>query len=367
MDRLTELQSYHILDTSPEKEFDDLAILAAAICETPVSLISFIDDTRQWYKSKIGLTEAEVPIAETFCQYTLDNPNELLLVTDPKQEERFQNNPSVLKEGGIAFYAGAPLVSPRGNVIGTVCVIDYKTRQMSELQKKALSIIANKTMRFLEQRKTILLQKNEIDYNVISLSRLTDMVPGYLFKLIKNPKSDLSVAYVSAGMQRLTNEISREDVRERPMNFLKHIYKEDRLGLITSIKHAVGNQTSIDFEYRLASEPTIWHGMKANCKSLPDGSIAWYGIVQNVSQKKAHEAVLHKVLFDISHIVRRPVANIKGLINLLDLSLSESSEVADLLVMLKESSMELDQDLSVLNNDYDLLRNQLFEELHLHD
>jgi hypothetical protein len=362
MDRLADLYSYHILDSTPETEFDDLATLAAAICDTPVSLISFIDDKRQWYKSKVGLSEVEVPIAETFCQYTLQAPNDLLLVTDPKSDERFKNNPKVLMDGGIAFYAGAPMVSKRGHVLGTVCVIDYKTREISELQQQALTILAQKAMQYLEQRKTILLQKNEIENNIISLRRLTDMVPGYLFKLRKYPDAKLIFEYVSRGVERLTKELNSDDLRASTVLFLKHVHKNDRSGLIAVMKRAIVDQSSLAYEYRLSREPRIWHGLKANCRALPDGSLAWYGVVQNVSQKKAHEAVLHKVLFDISHIIRRPIANFQGLVHLLDLGYSEIPEVAELVALLKQSSCELDEHLSVLNKDYYLLRSQLYEE-----
>lgn len=152
IERLKELLSFGILDTSPEKEFDDLAQLASIICDTPTALISFIDDSRQWYKAKVGMDLLQVPIEDTFCRHTI-RQDTLLEIPDASQDDRVCTNSFVTKENGVRFYAGIALRTEKGLPIGTVCVIDHKPRLLDEPQKKALEILASHTINLLETRK----------------------------------------------------------------------------------------------------------------------------------------------------------------------------------------------------------------------
>jgi len=152
IERLKELLSFGILDTSPEKEFDDLAQLASIICDTPTALISFIDDSRQWYKAKVGMDLLQVPIEDTFCRHTI-RQDTLLEIPDASQDDRVCTNSFVTKENGVRYYAGIALKTEKGLPIGTVCVIDHKPRLLDEPQKKALEILASHTINLLETRK----------------------------------------------------------------------------------------------------------------------------------------------------------------------------------------------------------------------
>ncbi|HXG85786.1 MAG TPA: response regulator [Pyrinomonadaceae bacterium] len=153
-ERLAALLGYEILDTAPESSYDDLANLAAAFCQTPAALIGFIDDRRQWFKSCVGLNAAETPLDVSFCKYTISNPDALFVVEDARADERFAGNAPAADAPHVRFYAGAPLVSPDGFALGTLAVVDYKPRVLSEEQLNALKLLARQVVSLLELRRT---------------------------------------------------------------------------------------------------------------------------------------------------------------------------------------------------------------------
>jgi signal transduction histidine kinase len=147
--RLSTLHGYGILDTSPERAYDDLTLLASFICEVPISLISLVDKDRQWFKSRVGLGSAETSRSESFCAHTLSEAK-TLIVEDTLLDPRFVTNPLVTGEPGIRFYAGAPLVTGAGHVLGTMCVIDTKPGKLSQKQKEALEALSRQAMALVE-------------------------------------------------------------------------------------------------------------------------------------------------------------------------------------------------------------------------
>ncbi len=150
--RLKELLSYNILDTPYEQDFDGLVELISIICDSPVAIISLIDAERQWYKAKKGIENRETPLQETFCRHTLLQ-DEILEIQDARLDERVKDNPHVTAENGIRFYAGVPIKTAAGYNIGTVCVVDTKPKQLSENQKKALSLLTEQALMLLDARK----------------------------------------------------------------------------------------------------------------------------------------------------------------------------------------------------------------------
>jgi diguanylate cyclase (GGDEF)-like protein len=152
--RLEDLAATGIMDTLPEAAYDDISILASYICDTPIAYISFIDDKRQWYKSSINVPITETSIEDALCANTLHG-TELVHVSDLTQDARYRENPFVKSEMGIRFYAGYPLINSEGSALGTLCVIDYKVRELDERQRFALSALGRQVITQLELRRNL--------------------------------------------------------------------------------------------------------------------------------------------------------------------------------------------------------------------
>ena len=149
--RLKILWEYEVLDTVPEAVFDDLTELAARICEAPIALISLVDEDRQWFKSKVGISLSETSRDVSFCAYAILG-KEPLLVPDATKDKRFAQNPLVVSAPKLRFYAGAPLITPDGQALGSLCVMDSVPRTLRADQKQALIILARHVMTQLELR-----------------------------------------------------------------------------------------------------------------------------------------------------------------------------------------------------------------------
>ena len=150
--RLEALREYHILDTAAEQSYDDITALAAQICETPIAMISLVDESRQWFKSKLGLNQQETPRDVAFCAHAILQ-TEPLIVKDALKDTRFADSALVTREPHIRFYAGFPLATPEGLALGTLCAIDRRPRQLSASQKTAMQALSRQVMALLELRR----------------------------------------------------------------------------------------------------------------------------------------------------------------------------------------------------------------------
>jgi diguanylate cyclase (GGDEF)-like protein len=151
--RLAALRRYRILDSLPEPVYDDVVRLASVVCGTPQAVVTFIEDTRQWFKASVGIDGEETPRAIAFCDQAIRRPGEVTVVNDASVHPLFHNYPQVTGPDHLRFYAGAPMVTPDGHALGTVCVIDQVPREISGAQVAALQSLARIVVQLLEMRR----------------------------------------------------------------------------------------------------------------------------------------------------------------------------------------------------------------------
>jgi two-component sensor histidine kinase len=178
-DRLRALCAYDILDTPREAEFDEIADLAAAICAAPIAVVNFVDAERQWFKAEVGLGVRETPIATSICSHAILE-GAFLEIADTRADPRTRDNPLCPADPGLRFYAGALLETEDGLPIGTLCVLDYRPRTLTPLQRKALAVLARQVMKQIELRIALQCQdvlRREIDHRVRnSLQTVASMI-----------------------------------------------------------------------------------------------------------------------------------------------------------------------------------------------
>ncbi|MBT9187115.1 sensor histidine kinase [Zobellia russellii] len=237
-DRIKALESFEILNTLEEEEYDAITRIAAEICNTPMALVSLVDSDRQWFKSHYGIDATETPRDLAFCAHAINNPEELFIVKDSSKDERFADNPLVTGGPQVQFYAGAPLNTKDGFSIGTLCVIDTLPRtNFTPKQQACLRSLANQVMAQLELRRQNSLQ--QIINNELSVKN--NQLKHFTYRLAHDMKTPLQGigALVSFIKMDYLHLLKDTDVPE----WLDTI--EDRVSYMEALINGIMNYTNI--------------------------------------------------------------------------------------------------------------------------
>jgi signal transduction histidine kinase len=192
IERLHEVNSYRIEDTITEKDYDDIAFLASAICGTPIALVTLMYEDRQWFKAAVGTDMKENRRDLSFCTHAMADVNDVMIVENATKDERFKNNPLVDGEPHLKFYAGASIINKNGFCLGTVCVYDLEEKSLTEVQIQGLRILSERAMNLLELRKQNF-QLEMMKERLLSSNKSLESFAMVLAHDIKSPLSSVTM------------------------------------------------------------------------------------------------------------------------------------------------------------------------------
>jgi len=361
--RLQNLEDYSVLDSLPEQEFDDIVEIASAVCNAPISLITLLDSQRQWFKAKIGFEKQETPIEQAFCYYAIQNPEQVMVVSDSWQDKRFDGNPLAHGQNPVRFYAGAPLLTREGYALGTLCVIDNVPRQFTPEQERILKILAERVIKQLElRRENIRHQRLAAAATLrheITLQRLLEaqqlaQIGSWDWDLTNNNLYWSPELFRLFGLDAKTHpEISFE-------LWQSMVHPADLPLVRETMRTALKSGVSGIVEYRIirSNGETLWllGGGKIS-KDQHGGDLHLIGTALDITNRKNAEeaklqylATMEEMLFTISHKFRKPIVNIFALINVMNGGPLTEQKIKEYLPYFQSFATELDSYIREVND-----------------
>ncbi len=317
-ERLQDLESYSILDTLTESDYDDLTAIAASICGTEISLISFVDNERQWFKSHHGLDVRETPKEDAFCAHAINDQENVFIVPDARIDDRFHDNPLVTGNPHVTFYAGVPLISDNGLPLGTLCVIDSKPKLISQSQIQSLRALGNQVMNLLNLRKTKLtLAASEKRYReLFQKSANAELIL----------KNNVFIECNDAVIKMLGYKNSVEFLNTHPFELSPEKQPD---GQLSSEKSKAMNNIAYD----TGSNRFEWYHVKSNGEVFPVEVL-----LTSISSENANDKILHVVWRDLTE-EKKAQSQLNKLNNILESKAAEL-QVSNSSLLLNIAEME---------------------------
>ena len=338
-ERLASLHAYGVLDTAPEKAFDEIVDLAARLCDAPTALVSLIDSDRQWFKARVGFEGAEPPKDLSFCSLAVQQDADLI-IQDASADIRFADNPLVHGEAHIRFYAGIILRDPEGLPLGTLCVVDNKPRPegLTELQLRALHVLAGQVMTQLELRRALRAsddKEHELAEAAAALSEsearfraISDSMPQMVWSTLPDGFHD----YYNARWYEFTG-VPEGSTDGEAWNGMFH--PEDQERAWARWQHCLATGDDYEIEYRLRHRSGVYRWTLGRALPIRDESgqiIRWFGTCTDIEDLKQHEATREVVNQELSHRIKNVFAVVSALVTL---SARRHPEAADFAQSLK--------------------------------
>jgi PAS domain S-box-containing protein len=251
--RLKALHDLAILDSPREQDFDDLALVAMHVCNVPIAIVSLIDKDRQWFKSCLGMNATETSRDIAFCAHAILKPDELLVVEDTTKDLRFADNEMVISNPSIRFYAGAPLVTDEGMALGTLCVVDYAPRQLSQQQREVLLALSRQVVQLLRLRSVhdLVHEKEKL------VSSLLKNFPGAVYRCYGD--AEWTLHYLSDAVEQLTGYPASAFLQEPRMGFTDLMHHSDVMRMNEISAQALKDKTSFELEYAIQRADGSWN------------------------------------------------------------------------------------------------------------
>ena len=217
VERLQKLYTLGILDTEQESDFDYITKLAAYICNTPVALVTLVDEDRQWFKSKVGMSICETSRESSFCAHAILTPNEILEIPDATKDVRFIDNPLTKIDEPVIFYAGVPLLLKNGTAMGSLCVIDHKPKKLTDDQREALITLAKQVERLFELR----LVNNQLEQTKASLTKHNTLLQDFAGTVSHDLKMPLANLILTSDILKKKYDKQLDDSGKNYLGYLK--------------------------------------------------------------------------------------------------------------------------------------------------
>ncbi|KFE69886.1 ATP-binding protein [Hyalangium minutum] len=308
--RLKALWDLCVLDTPPEERFDRIVRMAVRLFQVPIALVSLVDKDRQWFKARYGIAELSGPRNTSFCGHAILH-SEMLVVPDATLDPRFLDNPNVLDAPHVRFYAGQPLRAPNGRLVGTLCVVDYKTREFSEEDRRALRDLSAWTelelsMKALQEAQAAVKQLDhffELSADMLSITNLES-------RLLR-----CSVSW-SRTLGYSTTEL--RDIRLREL-----FHPEDLPQVLEARQRAIEGRPLPSVECRIRDRAGTWRWLQSNFIFNP-AECVFYSVAREITEQKQLESEHRRVeqlkdefVSTVSHELRTPLTSIRGALGLL--------------------------------------------------